>query len=255
MLVGLALAGGLGAATLMTLPARGGQSISNLLAEVNASFGDNRLLSASDDGSTLIVRVAAPDSASAVSATFEAQMLGYAASSDNQGQISSVQYTDVNGVSINGYSRVLVAPPSIPALATGACDAAAQALLSAFADNAPSVSLSAEAVRTTPYGGGSCAFKFETDDPEAFAVNAPAVVGPLDQAMGSPGQRAFLLEVDDKSGSPQFVYSWSPSFGGVTYVKPGLSLAFVGGVTAPPKHSTGPTGQSGPTGASGSSTR
>jgi hypothetical protein len=234
--VGLALIvlvlAGAAAGIALTTTARGGQSLSDLVAQVQQNFGDGRLLSASLDGSTLSVKLAAPDEVSAMSSVFEAQMLASAARdslSTTNGQITSVQFLDASGTPINGYSTDLAADPTIPALANGACNAATQALLTAFAAKAPKASLNVESALALPYAGGSCAFKFQTADPEAFAENAPFVVGPLVQAMGAPNQRAILLEVDDQAGTPQFVYSYSSSQGSATYIKPGLSLAFEGG--------------------------
>jgi hypothetical protein len=242
---------GAGAAIVVLGTASGGTGVSNLLTQVRTSFGDGRLLSASVSGATLTVAVAAPDEPSSVSADFEAQMLAADARDtlSTSTPINYVRYTDASGAPIIGQGGDPVGDdPKIAGLASGACNAAARALVAAFAGQSAG-SLRAESVLTLPYDGGSCAFTFQTSDPEGFAEAAPFVMGSLGQAMGAPNDRAFLLEVDDEAGAPQFVASSSSSAGGTVYIKPGLSQAFAGpgsGPVGPPSHGGHPV----PTGAS-----
>ena len=56
----------------------GGPGVHGLLSQVQSNFGDGRLVSYSISRRTLTVKVSAPDEPSAVSATFEAQMLAAA---------------------------------------------------------------------------------------------------------------------------------------------------------------------------------
>ncbi|MGZ4371345.1 MAG: hypothetical protein ACXVRQ_04005 [Gaiellaceae bacterium] len=213
---------GVGVGIKLTSTASGGQSIDDLLSQVQNSFGDNRLLSASVNGQTLTVRVAAPDEPSQVSATFEAQILAAAfhdsLSSSGQTPINSVQYLDAGGNAIPGYGPAPVgtessgAPlPKIPPLAKGACSTAAQSVQTS--------SLAIESVVTLPYAGGACAFKFQTSDPSSF--DAGLVVGKLVNSIGDANERSYLVEVDDQAGVPQFVDDYTPSGGGVEYTKPG----------------------------------
>jgi hypothetical protein len=233
LLVALALAAG-AAAIAVTTTASGGQSIDDLLAQVQNTFGDHRLLAASVKGSTLTVTVAAPDEPSAVSATFEAQMLASAvhdtAAGTGQTTIDSVQYLDAKGNPIRGYGAARVGTdtgghplPKIPALAKGACDSAAHAAQAEQAQ-VPRSHLTVQSVLTLPYAGGACAFKFQILDPSTF--DAPLDTGKLATTMGDPNQRAFLVEVDDQAGVPQFVDSYSPSGGGTAYIKPGTNILF-----------------------------
>lgn len=218
-----------GAALVMTTRASGGQGIDATVAQLHSSFGDEQLISASVDGSTLRVMVNAPDEPSGVRATFEAQMLADAVSDSMSGGgrplIDSVHYLSANGGPVPQYGTDPVAPdPSIPALADGACKSAAQEAQDAIAAQAP---LQVISVVTLPYGGGTCAFKFQTSDPASFAAEAPWAVGHLDNAMGAPNERPLFVEVDDQAGVPQFVYSYTPSAGGTAYIKPGLSRSFI----------------------------
>lgn len=205
------------------------QSVNSVLARVRKSFGDHRLLSASVTGRTLTVKVTAPNEPSAVSATFEAQILAAAfhdaAAASGQTPIDSVQFRDARGHAIRGYGLTRVGTdtsgnplPKVPAPAKGACDTAAHAA------QVLDTSLTIQSALTLPYAGGGCAFKFQTPDPSSF--DAGRVVYKLVSAMGDPNQRAFLVEVDDRAGVPQFVDSSTPSGGGVAYVKPGSNILF-----------------------------
>jgi hypothetical protein len=90
-------------------------------------------------------------------------------------------------------------------------------------------------VLTLPYASGACVFKFQTSDPSSFAANAPVTMGALVNAMGDPNERPYLVEVDDQTGTPQFVDSYTPSAGGQAYIKQGLSQSFdLGGALKSP---------------------
>jgi hypothetical protein len=205
----------------------GGPGVHGLLSQVRSSFSDHRLLSASVTGRLLTVKVAAHDEPSSVSATFEAQMLASALhdaqAASGQTPIDSVKFVDAHGKAIPGYGLARVgtdtsgAPlPKTPPLAKGACKAAARGV------QAPSLTI--QTVVTLPHGGGACVFKFQTPDPSSFAAGHE--VYKLVTAMGAPNQRAYLVEVDDQAGVPQFVDNYTPGGGGVSYVKPGSGILF-----------------------------
>jgi hypothetical protein len=117
----------------------GGPGVHGLLSQIRSSFGDHRLLSASVNGLTLTVKVAAHDEPSSVGATFEAQILASAfhdaQAASGQAPIDSVQFVDAHGKAIPGYGAARVGTdtaghplPQIPALAKGACMSAARPL-------------------------------------------------------------------------------------------------------------------------------
>lgn len=219
-LVALALASG-GAAIAITTTASGGQGIDDLLSQVQNSFGDNRLLSASVNGSTLTVTVAAPDEPSSVTATFEAQILAAAfhdsVSASGQTPIDTVQFLDASGNTIPGYGPAPVGSDTgLAPLRSGACNSAAQKVQTS--------SLTIQSALTLPYAGGACAFKFQTSDLSSF--DASRVAGKLADSMGDSNQRAYLVEVDDQAGVPQFVDDYTPNGGGVAYAKPGSNIIF-----------------------------
>lgn len=211
--------------TAISATASGGPGIGGLVSQVQRSFGDGRLVSASVSGSTLNTTLAVPDEPSAVSATFEAQMLAAAVhDSIGQAHITAVEYTSSNDAMLQGYGPDPVGSTTSPAgLGTGACNSAAQAAEAADA------SLTVASVLTLPYAGGACVFKFQSSDPSSFASNAPLTIGTLVNAMGNPNERPYLVEVDDQTGIPQFVDSYTPNAGGVTYIRPGLDTSFNNG--------------------------
>lgn len=207
----------------------GGPGVHGLLSQVRSSFGDRSLLAASVNGLTLTVKVAAHDEPSSVSATFEAQILASAVHeaqvARGQTPIDSVQFVDASGAAIPGYGRTRVGTdtsghplPKIPALAKGVCGSEARGVRTS--------SLVVESALTLPYAGGACAFRLRTSTPAS--VEAGRAVSKLVEAMGNANQRAFLVEVDDRAGVPQFVIDSTPSGGGVSYVRPGSALGFPG---------------------------
>lgn len=226
---------GVGVGIAVTTTASGGQGIDDLLSQVQNSFGDSRLLAASVNGRTLTVKVAAADEPSAVSATFEAQILAAAfhdsVSASGQTPINTVQYVDASGAPIRGYGPAPVgtesdgAPlPKIPALAEGACLSAARAVQTS--------SLTIESALTLPYAGGACAFKFQASNPSSF--DPSLTVGKLATIVGEPNERALLVEIDDQAGVPLFADDYTASGGGVEYIKPGLNkIVSPSGFSAP----------------------
>jgi len=193
----------------------GGPGVHGLLSQVRSNFDDGRLLSASIRGRTLTVKVSAPDEPSAVSATFEAQMLAAALhdaqAAAGQTPISSVKFVDSNGAAIRGYGPASVgsdtglAPP-----AAGKCRSLAQTVQSS--------DLVIRSALTLPYAGGACAFKFQTSGPPPFSDGL--FVGKLLDGMGDSNKRSYLVEVDNSAGVPLSVDDYTPGGGGVAYTRP-----------------------------------
>jgi hypothetical protein len=198
-----------------------GPGVHSLLSQVRSSFGDHRLLSASVNGLTLTVKVAAHDEPSSVSATFEAQMLASAfhdaQAASGQSPINSVRFIDANGAAIPGYGQAPVgSDTSLAPLAKGACNSVAQTVQTS--------SLTIESALTLPYSGGACSFRLQTSDPATF--DAGRGVAKLANGMGDPNERSYLVEVDNHAGVPQFVDNYTPGGGGVAYTKPGSNILF-----------------------------
>jgi hypothetical protein len=193
----------------------GGPGVHGLLSQVQSSFGDSRLLSASINGRTLTVKVSAPDEPSAVSATFEAQMLAAAVhdseSASGQTPISSVKFVNSNGALVPGYTLVPVrSDTGLAPLAAAKCRSLAQTVQSS--------SLALQSALTLPYAGGACAFKFQTSSPPPFS--AALFVGKLLDGMSDPSKRSYLVEVDNSAGVPLSLDDYTPGGGGVAYTKP-----------------------------------
>jgi hypothetical protein len=201
------------------------QSITSLLSQVRKSFGDHRLLSASVNGRALTVKVTAPSETSAISATFEAQILAAAVhdaeAASGQTPIDAVRYRDARGHVVRGYGVAPVGTdtarhplPKVPPLAKGACESAAHAA------QAVDQALTIRSALTLPYGDGGCAFRFQTSR-QWSGYDYSSDLYKLVIAMGYPDERAFLVEVDNKAGVPLFLDDSTPGGGGVLYNKPG----------------------------------
>jgi hypothetical protein len=206
-----------GAATVIARTASTGPRIDGLLSQVQEKFGDDGLRSASVNGSTLTVNVAAPDEPSTVRTTFEAQMLAAAfhdaVRASGRKPIATVQFQDASGTAIPGYGPAPVeSGTSVPELSSGACSRAARAVRTS--------SLVIRSVLTLPYAGGACAFTFRTSAPANF--DASLAIGKLANAVGAPNQRPLLVELEDQAGVPLLVDSFTPSGGGTVYIKPGF---------------------------------
>ena len=193
----------------------GGPGVHGLLSQVRSSFGDDRLLSASIIGRTLTVRVSAPDEPSAVSATFEAQMLAAAVhdseSASGQTPISFVKFVNSNGALVRGYGLVSVrSDTGVAPLAAGKCRSLAQTVQSS--------AMALRSALTLPYAGGACAFKFQTSSPAP--LSGAFLVGKVLDGMGDSNKRSYLVEVDNSAGVPLSVDDYTPGGGGVAYTKP-----------------------------------
>ena len=207
-------------------PTGGGPGVHGLLSQAQSSFGDGRLLSASISGRTLTVKVAAPDEPSAVRATFEAQMLAAAVhdaqAAAGQTPINSVQFINAHGKAIPSYGLAPVGTepngdplPKIAALAHDGCKSVAESVQTS--------TLTVRSALTLPYAGGACAFTFQ-GSPSSF--DAGVVVAKLVNAMGDTNNRPYLVALDNHMGVPLFVHDYTPSFGGVAYIKPNSHILF-----------------------------
>jgi len=233
LVIGFALMAAAAAAAVLV--ARGGAAqtpssiAAGVLSQVQTSFGDDLVAAASVQASTLNASVASTDGPSLIRAVFEARLLAHTVAetmaSSGQQPITSVQYVDKDGVALSSYSAGgdSVGPdPAVSSLTAQTCSSAGQSMA---AD--PQSSVQVESARMLPFMGGTCVFTFQTSDPATFAKAAPGAIAGLVTAMGDPNNRPYLVEVDDQAGTPQFVTSWVPGDYGDTWIKPGLSRAFI----------------------------
>lgn len=197
--------------------------VDSALGQVQSSFGDGRLISASVEGSGLTVTLSTSGPAAIEIGTFEAQVLAFAVNdwmeANGQATISSVSYVDSDGQEIQGAATgdVVGSLPSAPALASGACDAAAAEAQSP---------LSVVSAKLIPFAGGACVITLESSDATTFDASASNSLGAVQSAGSAAGDHPLLVEVDDQSGSPLVITSWAPGINGVghggTWVKTGL---------------------------------
>ena len=141
----LAVVAGSGGATSLPNSLKHAKDVDAVVAQVQRSFGDRRIVSASVEGSLLAVKLSVPhpqDVAASDSfenkAVFEAQVLGHAVAdwmrAHGQQPITTVRYRDTHGGALRGWSLngdPIEADPNVPPLAAGTCESAAKATATA----------------------------------------------------------------------------------------------------------------------------
>jgi len=218
----LAATATLGGAARQKYDAVPAANVEDVIAQVQQSFGDGIIQSASVDGSTVNINLADAKLDSATVGGFEATILAHAVS-DWQGAHGETPVTQLSLVPFSatgtkGQAQVesINSPSAATPLPSGACETAAQ--------STPS-SLTVVSAQQLPYAGGTCVFKVQTSgDPSAAAV---AVSDAKSNAIQNASDYPSLIEVDDPSGNPQIVLTWVPSINGAgegrLFVRPGLS--------------------------------
>ena len=208
-----------------------------VVTQVQRSFGDQRIISASVEGSLLTVKLsvphpAMPGAAYENKAVFEAQVLGHAVAdwqrSNGQQPVTTVRYRDTNdrallGWSING--DPVESDPNISPLAPGTCDTAATAAA------AGQTSLTLVAAKTLPWINGTCVFVFQTADPAAGSAASADVLQKIILSIGHPPNvRPWFFELDGKGSSSGLTNAgWMPDGSGFTDAKPGLTYPLAHG--------------------------
>jgi hypothetical protein len=202
--------------------AKSASSVSEVIAQVQTSFGDGLIRTAAVQGATLKVDLAPNDEPSALTAEFESAVLAHAVADwqRNNGQTPITEFSSigVDGQPISGMATEVIGSDAVgDSLAPGTCEGAAQ--------QTPA-SLVIVSASTLPYAGGTCIITVETSgDPNLAAQDVGRA---LSGAIQAPNAYPSLIEVDDLSGTPQLMLSWLPGSGvgngeGSTYVRPGLT--------------------------------
>lgn len=200
-------------------------SVGDVIAAVQARFGDGFIQSASIAGSTVRVNVAKPDVtwASTIGG-FEAAVLAHAVADWQRGNAQTAA-TTFSAVAPNGQPTTGMVTDFIGAdsnatpLAAGKCESVAQ--------QTPA-SLAVAYAATLPFAGGTCIVKVRTTgDPNAAAA---AVATAMTNEIPTPTDYPYLIEVDDSTGTPALIFTWVPGSGsglgeGGEYVRPGLTSA------------------------------
>jgi hypothetical protein len=229
-----------GGAAALPASLKRAKDVDAVVAQVQQSFGDGRIVSASIEGSLLSVKLSVPHSQDVAAsdtfenrAVFEAQVLGHAVSdwmrAHGQQPITTVRYRDTHGGVIRGWSLngdPIENDPNVPPLAAGTCESAAKA-----ATTAASASLTLVSAKTLPWINGTCVFAFETADPAAGSEAAAGLLQKIILTIGHPPNvRPWFFELDSENSTSGLTGAgWMPDGDGFTWAKPGLTYPLAHG--------------------------
>jgi hypothetical protein len=213
------------------------KDVNAVVAQVQQSFGDRRIVSASVEGSLLTVKLSVPypndvGAAYENKAVFEAQVLGHAVAdwqrAHGQQPITTVRYRDTNGRSLLGWSLngdPIESDPNVSPLAPGTCDSAATAAAAGQA------SLTLVSAKTLPWINGTCVFVFQTADPAAGSAAAADMLQRIILSIGHPPNvRPWFFELDAKGSNSGLTNAgWMPDGDGFTAARPGLTYPLAHG--------------------------
>lgn len=215
------------------------KNVDAVVVQVQRSFGDRRIVSASVEGSLLAVKLSVPPRSDVGAAdtlgnkaVFEAQVLGHAVAdwmrAHGQQPIATVRYRDTHGGVIRGWSingDAIESDPQVSPLAAGTCESAAEAATTTAA------SLTLASARTLPWINGTCVFVFQTADPAAGSAAAAGVLQRIILTIGHPPNvRPWFFELDAKAGTSGLTNAgWMPDGDGFTSAKPGLTYPLAHG--------------------------
>jgi hypothetical protein len=232
------------AAALAVVASRGGaaglpnslkhaKDVDAVIAQVQRSFGDQRIASASVEGPLLAVKLSVPHAQDETAretfenkAVFEAQVLGHAVAdwmrAHGQQPVTTVRYRDTHGRVLPGWALngdPIESDPNVSPLAAGTCESAAKAATTTAA------SLTLASAKTLPWINGTCVFLFQTSDPAAGSAAAGDVLQRLILRIGHPPNvRPWFFELDAKNSANGLTGAgWMPDGDGFTWAKPGLS--------------------------------
>lgn len=237
------LAAAVAGAALGVIASRGGaaplptslkhaKDVNAVVSQVQRSFGDRRIVSASVDGSLLTVKLSVPHprdvgTADTIEskAVFEAQVLAHVVAdwmrSHGQQPITTVRYRNADGrvvpaTSVNG--DPVENDANLSPLASGKCEAAARTAA------ATTAALKLVSAKTLPWMHGTCVFMFETAHPLAGSDATMGLMEKIIPAIGGPPNlRPWFFELDtDRSTESLDGASWMPGSGGSTWARPGL---------------------------------
>lgn len=228
---GLALAAA-GCGATSHASARDASSPAGVVAQVQRSFGDARIVSASLSGSRLSVELAlgrGSGGAAQMKAVFEAQVLGHAVADwqrdHGRKPLTTVQYRDSRGRVVPGYlagGDPVESDPDVSPLGAGACRSAAEPAAKGL--------LTLASARTLPYMHGTCVFVLRTSKPHAGSQQAMAA---LTRMIGfsskTPNERPWFFELLSSRGLRLSSAAWMPDDGGTTWARPGYAYALAHG--------------------------
>lgn len=235
----LAVVASRGGAAALPNSLKHAKDVDAVVAQVQRSFGDRRIVSASIEESLLTITLSVPhpqDVGAADTfenrAAFEAQVLGHAVAdwqrAHGQQPVTTVRYRDTNGRALRGWSLngdPIESDPNVSPLAAGTCESAAKA------GSAGQASLRLVSAKTLPWINGTCVFVFQTADPAAGSAAAADVLQRIILSIGHPPNvRPWFLELDAKGSNSGLTNAgWMPDGDGFTAAKPGLTYPLAHG--------------------------
>jgi len=211
---------------------RHARDVDAVVALVQRSFGDRRIVSASVERSLLVVRLSVPHQGGEEGfetfenrAVFEAQVLGHAVAdwmrAHGKKPITTVHYHDTRGRVLRGWplKGLVESDPNVFRLAPGTCDSAAKAAAKGVA------SLALVSAKTLPWINGTCVFVFQTADPAVGSGAAANVLQRIILKVGHPPNvRPWFFELDAKGSNSGLTNAgWMPDGDGFTSARPGLT--------------------------------
>jgi hypothetical protein len=222
-----------GGAAALPSSLRDARDVDAVVALVQRSFGDRRIVSASVDGSRLVVTLSVPRQGDEEAfetfqsrAVFEAQVLGHAVAdwmrAHGKKPITTVRYRrDTDGRALRGWplTAAVESDPNVFRLAPGTCASAAEAAAKRAA------SLTLVSAKTLPWINGTCVFVFQTTEPAAGSRAAANVLQRIILKVGHPPNvRPWFFELDAKGGNSGLTNAGRmPDGDGFTSARPGLT--------------------------------
>jgi hypothetical protein len=202
-------------------------SLDGVVSQVRTSFGDNRIVRAKVDGSTLHVVVAARASGglAGMKSAFEVHVLA-AAVADwmrlyGEEPIAAVRYADLRGDVLSGANPPLDGEPvpadaGISSLGPGRCRSVAEASVRSLWGTRVA------SVEELPYLHGTCVVRIRSE----FLNTGVVVMSRFVRGIGDREKRPWFIELDDGAGTPQAAASWMPGLNGSTWARAGIPYPF-----------------------------
>ena len=220
------VAGALVAAVLTRTNDRAGK-LDAVVSQVRTGFGDNRIVRARVDGSSLHVVVSAhsPGGFALLKGAFEARVLAAAVAdwmrSYGEEPITAVRYADPRGDVLSGTNTPLDGEPvpteaGISSLSRDTCKSVAEASVRSLWQTRVT------SVEELPYLHGTCVVRIRM----ATVNEAVVAMSRIVRGLGDPQRRPWFMEFDDGAGVPQAAACWMPGLNGSNWTRAGIPSPF-----------------------------
>jgi len=209
-------------------------SLGGVVAQLRTSFGDDRIVRARVDGSTLHVVVSTrPRDGGRTKSAFEALVLAAAVAdwmrAHGQEPISAVRYAGPRGVVLSTIESPLDGEP-VPSTSAGSLRPRACRSVIAASVRGVWPPLELTAVEQLPYLHRTCVVRFRTLEEPIYAAHVvPEVFSRIARRLGDPHEqrRPLFFELDGPHGGPLVRMGRLPGLGyGLNWARPGLTDLF-----------------------------